>query len=910
MGEIVDLAGDRGRDGADRPAAEPDADQTRLRGARAAVVGDGAGAPGEGASTSVVLDLSDPAAAELALSGGKGASLARTAGALPVPPGFVVTADAYRELLAPLDPQLEELLAGGSGADLDATARAAADLVRSVPLPERWRAEVEEALARTGIDDRAVAVRSSGTMEDLPGAAFAGQHDTFLGVRGTDAVLAAVQDCFASLWNAHAVRYRDRLGVDHRDAAMAVVVQLLVDVSQEEAAGVAFSIDPVRGRLDEVLVNAAFGLGETVVAGEEPVDEFRVRRSDLFLVDETVETKARAIVSDPDGGTVTVALPAGQAATPALTETQRADVARLAVAAEEHAGFPQDIEWAFSGGELYLLQSRPVTRVAARWTRDESAERFPTPVTPLTWDLVEAGFHDSLNHSFALMGLPAFHDKWFAVRDSYVYGNQTAVDLYAGRLPTDMLRDVESLTAALPAIARDFRWVQELPHRWARDLDTYLLGIGALAATDLDRLDEPALWAHVKEISALGTAYFLPNIAISLTQRTLYGALLQMLRIGLPETQATAVFDTLLASTDTKTGQVNEELWQLSRTIRRDRALHEALAAHPGEAGLRVLEEHPAFAAAFRTFLDRHGHRELDFDAYHPTWVEAPHIVLDQVRLMAERSDEDDLVAADLRRKVDQAGAERAVVDAAPESLKYLVQEVIRLARTYTALDDLEHYQTTRLTLPLRGAARALGERLADRGVLGEPMDVFFLHVDQLDAVLGMGPAGMTSPRAAGEADRPESRRAAADPEAWERLAGLARAQKAAYLEAVARTPDWEHGVHAEATGDGEGTVTGTAGSPGSVEGEVFVVHGPEDFSSFPDGAILVARTTNPAWTALFYRASGVITESGGALSHGAVTARELGLPAVMAVRGATSLFTDGERVRVNGAEGTVLRLA
>lgn len=860
----------------------------------------------------VILDLSDPTATELSVSGGKGASLARTAGALPVPPGFVVTAEAYREFLTPLVPRLEELLAGGADGqddlrtDLDATAQQVAELVRSAPLPEAWAAEIDAALTRTGIEDRAVAVRSSGTMEDLPGAAFAGQHDTFLGVRGTDAILTAVRDCFASLWHPHAMRYRDRLGVDHRDAAMAVVVQLLVDVTAQEPAGVAFSIDPVRGHLDEVLVNAAFGLGETVVGGEEPVDEWRIRRSDLSVVGETVETKPRAIVSDPAGGVVTVDLPAEQSSAPALTQDQRADVARLAITAEEHAGFPQDIEWAINGGQLYLLQSRPVTRVAARWTRDESAERFPTPVTPLTWDLVEAGFHDSLNHSFELMGLPPFHDKWFAVRDNYVYGNQTAVELYAGRLPTDMLRDVEALTAALPTIARDFRWVQELPQRWARDLDTYLLGIGALASTDLARLDEANLWAHVKEISALGTAYFQPNIAISLTQRTLYGALLQMLRMGLPEDQATAVFDTLLASTDTKTGQVNEELWQLSRTIRQDRALHDALAAHPGEAGMAMLADHPAFASAFRTFLERHGHRELDFDAYHPTWVEAPHIVLDQVRLMGERADDEDLAAADLRRKVDQSGAERAVVEAAPESLKYLVQEVIRLARTYTALDDLEHYQTTRLTLPLRRAARALGERLVARGVLAEPMDVFFLHVTDLDEVLGMpsaaeGAALATAGDGGAEAD--------IDPDAWEELAVRARDQKAAYLEAVARTPDWEHGVQAEVPGEGEETVTGTAGSPGVVEGEVFVVHGPEDFSSFPDGAILVARTTNPAWTALFYRASGVITESGGALSHGAVTARELGLPAVMAVRGATSLFTNGERVRVNGAEGSVLRL-
>nr|WP_209044144.1 PEP/pyruvate-binding domain-containing protein [Brevibacterium marinum] len=881
----------------------------------------------------MTLAFTDPLATARSTSGGKGAGLAESAQSLPVPGGFIVTAEAYARFVAPLQTRITELM------DTGYPAEAIGDLIRSTPVPGSWFAELEAAAETAGLSDRAVAVRSSGTMEDLPGAAFAGQHDTYLGVRGTKAIAEAVRDCYASLWNPHAFRYRQQLGVDQLEAKMAVVVQLMVAVGSEEAAGVAFSVDPVRGNTDEVLINAAFGLGETVVGGEEPVDEFRIARADGAQIAAEIADKPRALImrdpagegniategtasadgdGDGDGGgddghgdgrTTVVRLGEDQRTRPALSTEQARAVAELSVRAEDHFGFPQDIEWAFSGDELFILQSRPITRVAPRWTRDESAERFPTPVTPLTWDLVEAGFHHSLNHSFDLMGLPPFHDKWFVMRDFYIYGNQTAVDLYAGRLPTKMLSSVETITESLPEIASRFGWVQELPVQWMRDLDTYLMGIGRLSHEPLEDKSLAEVWDHVIAISDLGTEYFRPNIAISLTQRTLYGALSHLLEMALDKEQAQLVFERLLASTETKTSQVNAELWELSRTVRDSPELSSALRSHTGENGLAALRDFPDFAGDFEAFLARHGHRELDFDAYHPTWVEAPHIVLDQIRLLADRA-ENPSADSGLERKVVQAETERAVVNAAPKKLRYLVQEVIRLARTYTALDDLEHYQTTRLTLPMRRALRELGRRLVDLGVLTDPMDVYFIDFEPLnEAIRAADASGTDADSAHRDADGPDDTADGQDSptEALAGLSAIAEKNKAGYQEAVARTPEWEHGRVTEFGDDTDGAgITGTAGSPGEVEGEVFVVHSPEEFSSFPDGAILVARTTNPAWTALFYQAGGVITESGGALSHGAVTARELGLPAVMAVRDATSRFTSGQRVSVNGSEGTV----
>lgn len=822
--------------------------------------------------------FTDPQARELATSGGKGANLAQAAAHLPVPPGLIVGSAVYRAFVEPLRVPIRAVL---TDAALDHAARSAAiqAMILAQPLPDALGDALHTHMTELGLLDGPVAVRSSGTLEDLPGAAFAGQHDTLLGVRGVDAVLEAIRRCYASLWNAHVLPYRERLGLDHLTAAMAVVVQKMVCVGADEAAGVAFSIDPVRGALDQVLINAAFGLGESVVGGEAPVDEYRVRRGDLSEVESVVVDKPVALVDADGGGIREVALDAASAARAALDPEQRKAVAQLALAAETHFGFPQDIEWAWQDGQLYLLQSRAVTRIPARWTRDESAERFPNPITPLTWDLCEAGFHASLNYSFQLMGLPPFGDKWFAMRDYYIYGNQNAVDLYRGRTPVKLLRDVDAIRAALPEIAARFGWVQELPVRWMRDLDTYLLGIGALMQEPLEGRSLAQLWDYVLRINALGSRYFLPNIAISLTQATLYATLLAMLRLALPEDEARQVFDRLMAQTDTKTGQVNAELWALSRCARRDPALAATLVETDSAMLLEQLPQHPEFAAEFTAFLSRHGHRELDFDAYHPTWLEAPAVVLDQLRILVAQ-DVPPHARSEHAQRAAQMDMEHRVLSHAPDDLRYLVREVIRLARVYTALDDLEHYQTTRLHLPFRRGLKAIGAQLVQRGVLAEAMDVYFVPLEILDKALTSGELAPITPAAA--------------------------QHKSGYQAACALTPDWIFGEAEAAPADGARVLKGLGGSPGFVEGEAFVVRSPEDFPHFPKDAILVARTTNPAWTPLFYRARGVITESGGPLSHGAVTARELGLPAVMGVRQVLQLLENGQRVRVDGRAGTV----
>jgi len=831
---------------------------------------------------SLLLAFDDPLAGLVDQSGGKGANLSTlTRRGFPVPPGFIVTARAYRDFVA----GGADLLKGVASLTFEDAGRLKAeseklrDALSRLPLPASLAGEVKTFLGSVP-RDQAFSVRSSSTMEDLAGAAFAGQHDTYLNCIGADAILESIKSCFLSLWQDRAISYRHKQGFDHLAAAMAVVIQAMV---QCEVAGVAFTINPVTGDLGEMNVSANYGLGESIVSGEGDVDHFAIERPGLSLRTSTIARKTRKVVGVPGGGTREEEIPEEDAERPCLDETRLARLAALFVKVEESYGFPQDIEWGVAGGKLYLLQSRPITTIPPRWTRDESAERFPNVITPLTWDFVEEGFHKSLAVSFRMLGYPPFHGKWFGMHGHYIYGNQNAVELYGKRAPV-AVRSMEELKAAIPQLREHFRWGQELPVRWLRDLDSYLIRIGRFLAEPLEDRDLEGVWEFVRNVSDHGARYFEPNIAISLAHGGLCRLLFGLLKMALGENEGRARFDDLTAFCETKTGTINKELFEMACRVRAEPALEKLFEGSDSRAIVErnLLRPFPAFATRFGKFLDDHGHREMDFDMYHPTWSEAPWLVLENLRLILKTPLGDTPDGKERALKIRMQSAEFDLLKRIPQDLHFFFTEIVRLARTYTSLDDLEHYQTTRLTVVMRKGLHELGRRLHGRGILGEPMDIFFARVNDLD-----------------DAVREES------DARWKVFSDGVRKEKEAYLADKARRPEWILGQEAAEAGSDD-HLSGLPGSPGQAEGPVFIVLTPEDFARFPKGSVLVARTTNPTWTPLFYSAAAVIAESGGPLSHGAVTAREMQIPAVMSVHGCLSRLSNGDRVRVDGTQGRV----
>lgn len=824
----------------------------------------------------------DPLATRLELSGGKGANLALlTQRELPVPPGFIISARAYRDFISAGREILQNVnqLPFHDPGQLRAESERLRAALNHLALPATVVAEVRARLDGFPAG-QAFSVRSSSTMEDLAGAAFAGQHETFLNCAGSDQILEKIKACYLSLWFDRAIAYRHQQGFDHALAAMAVVVQQMIPC---DVAGVGFSINPVSGDLNEMIVDANFGLGESVVSGEGEVDHFTLDRATRTVRSAQIARKSRKIIG-VSGGTKEVELGLEEGSRPCLSPGQLSQLAELLLRIEAGYRFPQDIEWGFASGQLFLLQSRPVTTIPPRWTRDESAERFPNVITPLTWDFVESGFHRSLNYSFRLMGFPPFNGKWFGMHGHYIYGNQNAVELYGRRAPF-LVRNLDELRAALPTLREEFRWVQELPVTWARDLDFYLITIGKFMTEPLAGKTLREVWDFIRAVNEHGAGYFLPNIAISITHSTLYRLLHRFLQMAFGPDTANSLFDRLMAFCDTKTGAINKELFELACLVRATPELQKILDEHPSRDLVehQLLARFPEFQARLEKFLRDHGHREVDFDAYSPMWIELPWVVLDNVRLILQTPMDQTPAARERELKICMQQAELELFQKLPPDLHFFFAEILRLARVYTSLDDLEHYHTTRLTLPLRRGLRELGNRLVPRGILAEPMDIFFAHESQIEKAIRQD-----------------------DHAGWQEFAEAVRGQKESYRRDQARKPEWTLGETRPSEPVSGDCLAGLAGSPGQAEGPVFMVLTPEDFVKFPKGAVLVARTTNPTWTPLFYSAVAVVTESGGPLSHGAVTAREMRIPAVMSVKESLSRLKNGQTIRVDGTHGKV----
>jgi phosphohistidine swiveling domain-containing protein len=808
--------------------------------------------------------------------GGKGHHLKKlTALGLNVPEGVVIGASFYRDHY-PAPPVFNY----DDEVELERQCQEMVQKVKKMSLPDVLVQELKQVLGRFPETNR-FAVRSSSTYEDLAGAAFAGQHETFLNVSLPE-ISAKVQECFASLWKKHAVLYRKHQGFPQEGASMAVVIQRMIPA---ESAGVAFSVDPVSGNLSYVLIEGNYGVGESVVGGEAVTDSWIVNAGSNEIVERRISDKGYYVVPT-EQGIETRELPSELRAQPCLSDEQLAEIARIVKKIEQDFHGPQDVEWAYADGQLYILQARPQTTIPPYFTRDESAERFPEPLTPLTWSYVEDAFNHSLEYSLRLMNVHLPTRPWFALHNHYVYGNQNAVKLLAMNKPIE-LRSLESLADELTFIEEKFRWVMELPNAWMRDLDAYLIRIGRLSAVSFDDFSAADFQRYFRELFSVAKDYFRPNIAISMTQGFLTRTLFEYIAAIKGDIyEAQAMLKQIITASGTKTGQINRELYEMAKMVKRDAELLACLKAG-GKQARSEIERFPAFAAAFGSFIENYGHREISFDYYKPTWAEAPEVVLDLIYLTATSGKRENAGKKEQIGKMVSLKATQELLALSPKPLRYFVNELVRLTLTYTYIDDLEHFQTTRVNLLARKVVGAFGARMVEAGQLADPYDLFFLVKEELESL-----DSFVLPA-----------------EVKEKIAS----RKASYLEAYEKEPAWD--LHAEAEEPMEETEEvdvwrGIPGSPGECEGNVYIVRGPEDFARMPEQAILVARTTNPAWTPLFYKAKGLITESGGPLSHGAVTAREVGIPAVMCVRNALQTFKNGERVRLDGKRGLVHKVA
>jgi pyruvate,water dikinase len=899
----------------------------------------------------LVLDYSS-ADISLEAAGGKGANLAKLWRAgFPVPPGFIVATQAYRGFVQAngLQDRIVALASAAAPDDpvsLDGASEGIRSLFAVGVMPDAVAAEIAASYERLSAGAALpVAVRSSATAEDLPGMSFAGQQDTYLNVIGAAAVLAAVRDCWASLWTARALGYRARNGIAPAEVSLAVVVQALVPA---EAAGVLFTANPVTGRRDEMVIDASLGLGEAVVSGQVEPDHYVVRRASgaegtaaAWSVAER-RLGAKAMVTLPAEGGGIRHVESRAADRQALADEQIVALAGLSERVAALMGSPQDIEWAWAGtstgadGKLHLLQSRPITTLYPLadpayhggdlrvYFSFNSVQGLADPLTPVGLDFIALVIGGTLT-SF---GAGA--------------GARTAVTRPGGRLYVDI-----TALAADPTLRRVLMVVLRRGDPVAKNVIARLLADGRIAERKtalpsgaprgrmvlrflraalmpdharrvvLQQAEayEVAVSGKVGPFSTLAEvvgaleevmpsslAYVLmrlgPVIIVGVGMMTLVDRLL----VRWLGEEAGAVFALTRGIPGNVTTEMDLKLWAASRAIAADGPSRSVVTGSTtGElaAAWRRGELPAAAQAELDGFLRAYGMRGAgEIDLGRLRWADDPAPILQTIRNYLEVDDVDRAPDAAFARG---ALASSALLAEYQDKLHrkplgfiraHILGEAVRRMRLLTAVRESPKFAMIRIWYPYHQALLRHGDALRVRGLLDRSDDIFFLPLEtlkRLGAARGDEMAALEgSLRATALAARDEYAHEAARPRAPRILLSTG--------EAIYDAP-------AEPAGPGE--LTGDPVSPGVVEGLVRVVLDPRGVRLAP-GEILVCPGTDPGWTPLFLTAGGLIMEMGGMITHGAMVAREYGLPAVVGVRQATSVLRTGQRVRLDGSAGRV----
>lgn len=864
-----------------------------------------------------------------ARAGGKAANLGPLLHAgLPVPQGFVVLTAAYQRFLDAngLHAEIERHLAPGpvdaAGAERAAAALRAAFATGYVP-PAVADAIVRE-YRRLGGD--AVAVRSSATAEDLNEASFAGQHESFLGVRGEAAVVAAVRTCWSSLFTPRAVQYRARHGIDSRAVQIAVLVQTMVPAT---VSGVLFTVDPVTGDRGRCVIEATWGLGEALVSGRVTPDTYTVDKASGQIARAVIGDKQVQVVGTSEG-TTEQPVPDELRRRAALSPAQVASLLELGRKVEEHFGAPQDIEWALAEEGIRLLQARPVTaggqipqaqqaiehvpvapgddgwnREGDRpaqpsdfWTRTNIGENLPFPVTPLTEAVMRELFQPRRDEPLqpgAASGMRRIYGRLYlnegamlqeiveqwgipASALAKIWGSKHAEQprLQGGLRPLRLLRKLASML--LKRLRKRRTAVpRHTPAQFFAQVDAW---VNDFLKQDLRSLDDQALWAAGLPVWRERAYYaFDHNLRISVQAAIAYALLERMVK-------KEVAHQLVISPTGVYSAEVGPALW---RMVERLRAAHlEGALAAPDPDTLQRLRQEPgarSFLTELDAFLVRHGHRcPNELELLNPRWGEAPAQVLELVAtyLKAAR----DPAEAEARQQRQMAAAISSVETSMGMLKRRLFRMVLSKAQRAITLRDNSRYYMAKFLLPLRMLFAHLGGRWAARGLLTAAEDIFFLTPEEIRV------------QATGGVD--------ARPPLKERVAK--RRQAYSYWLTVlapdAVTAD-DRALRVDTAGKRE--LLGIAASGGKARGRARVINDVREALRLGAGDILVTRATDPGWTPIFPLVSGIVLETGGQLSHGAIVAREYAIPTVISVSGAMSAILDGQMITVDGTGGRVL---
>ncbi|WP_090369317.1 PEP/pyruvate-binding domain-containing protein [Nitrosospira sp. Nl5] len=844
-----------------------------------------------------ILDWQSVLAADRATVGGKAWQLARLKQfGLPVPDGLVIPAGwcALQDGAAVLSPEL-------SGA-------------------------LQEALAAHDWLNRPLAIRSSAAGEDSAKASFAGIYRSCLNVRGIEQVQSALREVWASLWSPAAIAYRQKLGLAEGGTAgdtvpaMAVIVMPLLPAV---ASGIAFTCDPISGRDDRLVIHAQWGFGESLVGGKANGDEYIFAEDPLddhwTLLHQQLGSKTAKAVVRPGGGTDMVPTPAAQAGAFVLSSDQASQLAELlhdaAVALDFTHSF-HDLEWVWDGNWFWVTQARPVTArphytysalqtQATYWTRGNTCEVVPEPMSPIDWSSARKMVNALLVQSYLLAGYPLlpgaqrvalFHGRLYLelsllqweVFDAFGMIPSATNALIGGRQP-EIAVPPTSFVGHLARLQRAVRYMLRAPARRRRGMRAITQAMTEASEWRKQTLPEDASGLRTEILRQFHVVR--GAVDLFFLQGSGGGSLamlVEQLNKCFPG-EGYALATALLAGGEPSiTARQSYDLMALGRLLQES-----VQGESDGGSGCGQYPENPKFQHAFDAFLDHYGHRGL-YESYfrNPRWREAPEYLLSTLAQLAEV----DEAALRARQQAAVADALARIKAGAPFWKHVFIRRLAKAAHLECNQREAARSALIAHVEPGRRILLAAGRYLVARGALAQETDIFQLMLSEiLRALDGDIPAAGVRARVA---DRNRLF------EQWSR-----EIPPDVLVEASQHsTVDW-HALDMVAPMDNSRRYQGIPTGTGRATGKACLLRHPSDGYKLQPGDILIAPSTDPGWTPLFLRAGGLVVETGGYMSHGAIVAREFAIPAVVNVPGILARIKDGDVVEVDGMSGVVALL-
>ncbi|MGN6490365.1 MAG: phosphoenolpyruvate synthase [Agriterribacter sp.] len=857
----------------------------------------------------------------LMLVGGKAANLAAlsTIEGIQVPAGFCISTEAFKKMMAG-SPLIEKLITRLSRLrinDRDKIAEYSSEIrkeIESSVIPAEIQDQISHHLSHLG-EKNACAVRSSATAEDLPTASFAGQQDSYLNIIGEKAILQHISQCWASLFTERAVIYRIQNGFDHRKVYLSVIVQKMVF---PHAAGILFTADPISGNRKALSIDAGFGLGEAMVSGLVNVDNYKVICNEI--INKKIPAKKLAVYPAKNGGTQQQEIAADQQHKQVLTDNQVLQLEHIGRKIENHFGSPQDIEWCLSDDEFYIVQSRPITTLYPVPSRSSEARAGAGADDFENHVYVSVGHQQMMTDAMKPLGLSLW--QLTAGRPMYQAGGRLFVDITA-ELATPAKREIiinvlgksdPLIRDALTTIVERKDFIKTLPDDHAKNGKAAPLP-NFQALQDYD----PAVVTDLIQRSQTQIA------ELKQTIQTRSGtALLDFILENMQQRQQSAnpqSFEVIMTGMNAA-AWINEKMFEWLGEKNAADSLSQSVPNNvTSEMGLLLLDvadvirPYPEVIAylqqtkndnflddllslkggketrdAMVTFLNKYGMRCAgEIDVTKPRWSEKPAILIPMLLNNIKN-----VAPGESKRKFEQGRQE--AIKKEKELLERLAQlpdgeqkvqgtkRMIGLIRNFSGYREYPKYDIVSRYFVYKQALLKEAAQLVQANVIREKEDIYYLNFQEL-----------------GEAMRTHT----LDYQ-------LINQRKEAFRLYERLTPP------RIITSDGEiitgkykrenlpaNAIAALAVSSGIIEGRARVVLNLQD-ANIEEGDILVTAFTDPSWTPLFVSVKGLVTEVGGLMTHGAVIAREYGLPAVVGVENATKLIKDGQRIRVNGTDGYV----